>query len=626
MRSTSRAVSVVLALALSVFFAGAAYAAPPHSAPQQVLATGFESGDPTIGVFALPIQGASAYWGTSGAVFRSGAMGLWCAGTDVSSGGPGTFWPTYPAWTAGGADLLLPELEEFFSSSVSFWHLTPSMGPDDRFTVSAGQLGDDGEPVLPGYIQGDTVAASANWVRRTYDFGSSGAPAASRKPLIVRFAFIDSMEFAPSGTRGQGPAIDDILVTGYKYGPVENIEAVWSDAQGGVALSWQPPAESAVSAADESRPVVYRVWRSLRGADQWTELTAGSPASTTSLIDRDAQLALVYDYVVQAWDVDGISRHGAQSFPVRVATPGAPEPPVANGDAYAVDYGRALSVSAPGVLGNDSSQVSMSAALGTAPSHGTVALQPDGSFVYTPSSGWSGTDSFSYRAISRSVYSEPATVSVLVRPKPVPAATTVVVSSASKTLSKYGAAYSLTGRLESAGKPVPGRTVLLETASSSTGPFSVSGISAETAVDGSFSLRHLPRSKTFYRVRFAGQTGVFLGATSAIRAATPRAYVRTPIAPLTMRAGRAATIYGYLKPRHASGSYPVRIYRYRDVGGKWKSYGYVKAKASAYSRYTKYTAKVKLPYRGRWRLRAYHPTDSGHAASWSSGFDYVTVK
>jgi len=52
----------------------------------------------------------------------------------------------------------------------------------------------------------------------------------------------------------------------------------------------------------------------------------------------------------------------------------------------------------------------------------------------------------------------------------------------------------------------------------------------------------------------------------------------------------------------------------------------VSAKASNYSTYTKYSRSIRLPYAGKWRLRAYAPADSGHAATWSSGYDYVTVK
>ena len=60
--------------------------------------------------------------------------------------------------------------------------------------------------------------------------------------------------------------------------------------------------------------------------------------------------------------------------------------------------------------------------------------------------------------------------------------------------------------------------------------------------------------------------------------------------------------------------------------GKWKSYGYVKAKASNYKSYTKYSARLSLTSKGAWRLRAYAPADSEHAKTWSSKYDYVTVK
>jgi len=132
-------------------------------------------------------------------------------------------------------------------------------------------------------------------------------------------------------------------------------------------------------------------------------------------------------------------------------------------------------------------------------------------------------------------------------------------------------------------------------------------------------------SAMYYRWVFDGD-GVYAGSTGAAYLVKPQAYVRTPIAPSTMSHSRYYTIYGYLKPRHTAGTHPVRIYRYRYVSGHWKSYGYVSAKASNYSTYTKYLVSVKLAYTGKWKVRAYAPADSGHAAAWSSGYDYITVK
>ena len=107
----------------------------------------------------------------------------------------------------------------------------------------------------------------------------------------------------------------------------------------------------------------------------------------------------------------------------------------------------------------------------------------------------------------------------------------------------------------------------------------------------------------------------------------PKPTVGNPVAPSRMRRGRYYTVYGSLKPRHTSGSYPVRIYKYKKTSsGSYRSYGYVTAKVSNYSSYSRYAKSLKLSYTGKWRLRAYAPADSAHAAAWSSGYDYVTVR
>ncbi len=128
---------------------------------------------------------------------------------------------------------------------------------------------------------------------------------------------------------------------------------------------------------------------------------------------------------------------------------------------------------------------------------------------------------------------------------------------------------------------------------------------------------------TAYRVSFAGDY-VFKPA-SATRTVRRRRTSANPVAPASVRRNGTFGTYYFLKPRHAAGSYPVRVYKYRYVSGHWVSYGYVNARAYNYSTYTKCAATLRLPYAGTWRLRTYH-ADSGHAAAWSTGYDYVAVK
>ncbi len=136
--------------------------------------------------------------------------------------------------------------------------------------------------------------------------------------------------------------------------------------------------------------------------------------------------------------------------------------------------------------------------------------------------------------------------------------------------------------------------------------------------------------RRYYRARLVEEDPDVEFASLAI-GVKPKTYVSNPIAPSKISRRRYYTVYGYLKPRHSAGGYPVRIYKWRQTAsGRWKSYGYVYGKARDYTAsgrtYTKYARAIRLPYAGRWRLRAYTPADSLHAATWSGGYDYVRVK
>jgi large repetitive protein len=90
--------------------------------------------------------------------------------------------------------------------------------------------------------------------------------------------------------------------------------------------------------------------------------------------------------------------------------------PVAAADTYTRAEDTALTVNAPGVLGNDSDPDGnqLSAVLGSGPSHGTIALNGNGSFTYTPAPNFTGTDSFTYRASDRILTSSLTTVTITV--------------------------------------------------------------------------------------------------------------------------------------------------------------------------------------------------------------------
>ena len=90
--------------------------------------------------------------------------------------------------------------------------------------------------------------------------------------------------------------------------------------------------------------------------------------------------------------------------------------PVAVADSYTTQRNTALVVPATGVLGNDTDNESnpLTAVIGASPTSGSVTLNPNGSFTYTPNNGFSGSDSFTYRANDGNSFSSFATVSITV--------------------------------------------------------------------------------------------------------------------------------------------------------------------------------------------------------------------
>jgi VCBS repeat-containing protein len=100
--------------------------------------------------------------------------------------------------------------------------------------------------------------------------------------------------------------------------------------------------------------------------------------------------------------------------------------PTAVNDSYSTTEGTPLTLAAPGVLGNDSDADGnpLTAVKVTDPAHGSVALNADGSLLYTPAANYSGPDSFTYKANDGTADSNVATVTITVNPLLQPAAFT----------------------------------------------------------------------------------------------------------------------------------------------------------------------------------------------------------
>ena len=74
--------------------------------------------------------------------------------------------------------------------------------------------------------------------------------------------------------------------------------------------------------------------------------------------------------------------------------------PLVAADNYNVSQNTTLTIAPPGVLGNDSAVYgpNLTAILATGPTNGTLNLNSDGAFTYTPNTNYLGTDTFIYQA------------------------------------------------------------------------------------------------------------------------------------------------------------------------------------------------------------------------------------
>lgn len=488
---------------------GVAYAAGPQQVPTTLVSEGFESGTtPSYETTTLG-QSSSARWAPVNRPF-TGLKGLWCAG---SAG----LLSNYPIGTFGLVQFELPQLEEYYSSSATFRYLMPSLGQGELLSgfqvywERPGGLGIDPLVFPP---------LATSWKSYTVNL-SSGTQALARNAGHVVFKFDDKFDSPGSAAVGQGPTLDDVVISGWMYGPVRNITAVVDDAQ--VELGWSRPYRSATENTVEERTTVrYRVWRAPYGSTTWTEMTTDS-IDATGFVSPSPTEGSYYTYAVQTVGSSG-------------------------------GYGEPVSTTV------------------TFPSN--QPLVP------------------------------------------------VLTQKISPTTVDYGKYTTVTGGLTLSGEPFANADVTLQYYSSGWKTYSTK----KTDSDGKvvFSAKPVSKKKTYFRLRFSG-TG-YETTTAAYVAVFPRPYVGRPTRPSSAYRNRTFTVRASLNPRHTAGSYPVKILCYRYESGKWVYRKGFWAKAYNYSSYSRVYARVKLPYKGYWKMRAYAPADSRHAREFGNYTSYFKVK
>ncbi|HYU79619.1 MAG TPA: Ig-like domain-containing protein [Vicinamibacterales bacterium] len=111
---------------------------------------------------------------------------------------------------------------------------------------------------------------------------------------------------------------------------------------------------------------------------------------------------------------DGVLNSNLATVSITV-TPVNDAPTAAN-NSYSTNEDVQLVVAAPGVLGNDTDVDgdTLAAVLVSGPAHGSLTLNANGSFTYTPAANYNSSDSFTYKANDGSVDSNVASVTITI--------------------------------------------------------------------------------------------------------------------------------------------------------------------------------------------------------------------
>lgn len=188
--------------------------------------------------------------------------------------------------------------------------------------------------------------------------------------------------------------------------PVNDIPVIISDGGGDTAainVAEGTTAVTTVTATDDdvSDPMDYYI---IGGADadkfELDQITGALSFITAPNAGNPTDVGgdNVYDVIVQASDsIDSDS----QAIAVTVFDPDQNAAPDSVNDVYSVDEDQPfIAVAGSGVLANDSDadMDDLTAVLVSGPTHGSLTLNADGSFSYTPDTNYNGIDTFSYRA------------------------------------------------------------------------------------------------------------------------------------------------------------------------------------------------------------------------------------
>ena len=247
---------------------------------------------------------------------------------------------------------------------------------------------------------GDTAAPDATWTPFAPIAGSGSAIGGSSRYLQYR---VDLASSVPRST----PSVEQVTI-GYSEIQPNNAPVASDDSFGGMQDTVLTAAAPGVLANDTDAD-----------GDALSATLVSGPSHGTLALQLDGGFTYTPAggfFGADAFTYQVSDGHDSTVATVSIAIAAANRLPIATADAYATNEDTPLTVSAPGVLANDTDEDgdALSAVLVSGPTHGTLSLEADGAFTYTPAADFFGADAFTYTVNDGGGASSPATVSIAV--------------------------------------------------------------------------------------------------------------------------------------------------------------------------------------------------------------------
>lgn len=195
----------------------------------------------------------------------------------------------------------------------------------------------------------------------------------------------------------------------------------------------------------------------------------------------------------------------------------------------------------------------------------------------------------------------------------------------------WGKKATLSGTVAFDGVPMTGARVLIQSKVAGSSSWKDLNFDSKAyrpklvaGADGKFSYQVIPSKKTQYRAMVwpTENTGWKFGSAVTV---TPKVRLGYPHTPKSVKRNKKFTAYGVMQPRHTARAKTVTISFYKGKKAVHVRAVNVNYNSATWKKATKYSAKVKLPSKGRWKVVARTKASGSYAATTSST-RYITVK